>query len=298
MLRLTAKLLVDARAELGEGLQLFADGTMTWVDIPNGKVNELDRGQSREVHRFDHPVSKVLPWVHGYLVFGKEEVVGFNDLRQEILRVKLNSYDGNLRCSDGTVLPDGTVLIGLVEMNLEPNLGSLVRIERDWSIHTVVEGASIPNGTALAARGSSFFWTDSPTHQIREFDFDQSSGDISESRIWAELDPELGVPDGICSDTDGGCWIALWGGGSVIRINPSGRIDCQVDVGSRNVTSCAFDQDHNLIITTARATLEEDERDLRGAGGIWMVPSSQHRRQGLIPIRAKLAIPNSSAKEN
>jgi sugar lactone lactonase YvrE len=288
MLSLKAELLFDAQAELGEGLQLSPNGNMTWVDIERGEVHGIAAGATHCLHKMPHPVSKVLPWAHGYLVFGTEHVIGFNPLHQEILRFAVNPRDSNLRFSDGAVLPDGTVAVGIMDLGLAPKRGSLVRILHDWTIEPVLEGATIPNGIGLGPSRDELIWIDSPTQELTRFRFD-AAGQLVRSGTRAVIGRKLGVPDGLCVDSDGGCWVALWGGGKVIRINQSGEIDCEISVGCSNVTSCGFDQNDNLLITTATATLSAGDAILPGAGGIWVVPAELHLRHGLVPLQATLS---------
>lgn len=296
MLRLTARLVLDTHALLGEGLQLFPNGNLAWVDIEQGEVNVIEAGRTRLLRKFPHRVSKVLPWSEGYLVFGETEIYGFSDIHEELVRLEINKPGSNLRFSDGCVLPDGSVLIGIVDIDLAPGRGSLVRIAKDWSLTTLVSKATIPNGTAVLASSDAFFWVDSPTGQISKFKFDKRTGTIGAQEVFANIDPALGVPDGICTDQDGGVWVALWGGGKVLRLNSRGKIDCEISVDCKNVTSCAFSKDDNLVITTAAATLSGPEALQTGAGGIWMVPADAHGRRGLRPLRAQLDAPKSNAK--
>lgn len=279
---------LETRAELGEGLQLFPDGSLWWVDIPKGEVNQIIEGVSVNRHKFEHEVSKVLPWRHGYLVLGREFVHGFDVDNGEILRLRIHQDDSGLRCSDATVLPDGSVVFGSVDLELRPGVGSLQHISNDWEISRLIEGATIPNGIAVSPEKSEFVWVDSPTHQLLRFAISSSQSGFEQLGVFGAISPELGVPDGLTFDASGGIWVALWGGERVVRIDVSGEIDVVVEIGTRNPTSCAFDSQHNLVITTALATLTEQEAARPGAGGIWRVPAAEHGRRGLQPIVAQL----------
>ncbi len=199
MLSLKAELLFDSQAELGEGLQLFPNGNMTWVDIGRGEVHEVAADATHCLHKMSHPVSKVLPWVHGYLVFGTEHVIGFNEQHKEILRFAVNPRDSNLRFSDGSVLPDGTVAVGIMDLDLAPKRGSLVRILHDWSIELVLEGATIPNGIGLGPSRDELIWIDSPTQELTGFRFD-AAGQLVSSGTRAVIGKKLGVGFHECID--------------------------------------------------------------------------------------------------
>jgi sugar lactone lactonase YvrE len=61
------------------------------------------------------------------------------------------------------------------------------------------------------------------------------------------------VPDGLTVDADGGVWVAVWGGGAVLRHDPGGRVREALEVPAELVTSCAFGGPglDRLYITTA-----------------------------------------------
>jgi len=69
-----------------------------------------------------------------------------------------------------------------------------------------------------------------------------------------DLSSYPGVPDGMTIDTEGYLWIALYGGGKVLRVNPvDGEVTGQVEVPAQYTTSCTFGGSSltTLFITTA-----------------------------------------------
>jgi sugar lactone lactonase YvrE len=67
------------------------------------------------------------------------------------------------------------------------------------------------------------------------------------------IDPRAGVPDGSTVDSEGYVWTAHWGGWRVTRYAPDGRIDREIEMPVKNVTSCAFGGSNldTLFVTTA-----------------------------------------------
>jgi sugar lactone lactonase YvrE len=66
-----------------------------------------------------------------------------------------------------------------------------------------------------------------------------------------------GSPDGMCVDSAGNLWVAVWGGCEVRCYSPTGQQIAVVEVAAPNVTSVAFvgpDLDI-LLITTASEQL-------------------------------------------
>lgn len=80
---------------------------------------------------------------------------------------------------------------------------------------------------------------------------------MSNRKVFSDIKaPELGYPDGMCVDDQGGVWTARWSAGKVLRLNPeTGKVDVEIDMpNSWNVTCCIFGGDDldELYITTAR----------------------------------------------
>ena len=288
---LIAELMIDSRARLGEGLQLFPDGSLWWVDIPAGRVHRIRDGRSELVLKGSGEVAKVLPWDRGFLVFGREQVVGYDLNAGEMISFQVNSRESNLRCSDATVLPDGSVVFGTIDRQLAESSGSLMSLSPDWKPCVIESGLKIPNGLGVLPGDRAALFIDSASQTVFRFEIESSEArPLTNKTIYGEIDPKLGVPDGLAVDSEGGCWIALWGGGKVIRLNPSGEIDFEIDIPTPNPTSCAFDSDNNLWITSATETLVHVDLKARGAGGVWMVPAKNHGARGLTPHIARLKI--------
>jgi len=74
-------------------------------------------------------------------------------------------------------------------------------------------------------------------------------------------------------DVDDNVYIAIWGGGKVLKINPStGDLIATIKVpGAKNVTSCAFGGPdfHDLYITTSGE--EADPKQEPNAGALFKV---------------------------
>ena len=272
-----AELVADVGAELGEGVTLFPDGSLWWVDLLAGRTYRWHDGVNEEGPVFPHEVAKVLPGAEHPVLIGREYVQSWGPDREYLAPIA--SPSSHMRGSDAAVLPDGSLVFGVVDLDLRPNRGSL-RWLRSGEVTTIVDEATIPNGIAVMPDGRSVVWTDSPTNRLDLFDIHERQGLVNR-RPFAHIPTELGVPDGLCVDTEGGVWVAMWGGGTVIRVTDDGLIDAEVTIGVPHVTSCAFDADDALIVTTASVALgPEDRQRFPGAGGLFRVDRSVHGRRG------------------
>jgi sugar lactone lactonase YvrE len=271
------RLIYPFRAELGEGMHLFPDGDMRWVDLPNGRAYRWDSKGNHLWHTQREELSKVLPWCNGTILLSQTAIIFLNQENIEVERIKLHDEASNLRCSDSMVLPNGELLVGILDRDLTPNRSKLIQVKLDRSIVEIVPVASISNGIALLANGEQIVWADSPRKELEIFDFDQSTGSVSGRRTFAKLPDNIGLIDGICADASGGVWAALWAGSGVAYFDARGVLVEVVNFEAPNVTSCAFDNQDNLLITTGTATLTNEELErFPGAGGLWMIPQQEH----------------------
>ena len=271
------ELVLSSKATLGEGMNLFPDGRMRWVDLPNG-LSYIWDGTSNELwHSQREELSKVLPWRDGSILLSQTAIIFLDQTNNEVERIDLHNQESNLRCSDAVVLPNGEILVGILDRDLTPNRSRLIQVKLDRSVVEIVSIASISNGITILADGKTVAWADSPRKEIEIFDFDIYSGVVSNRRPFAKLPDGIGLVDGMCADKDGGVWAALWAGSGVAHFDKSGNLDEVVRFDSPNVTSCAFDRDENLIITTGTATLSSDQLErYPGAGGLWKIPKAEH----------------------
>ncbi len=287
---MTAELVEDVRATLGEGPSLFPDGNLRWVDIPEGNVFTRTREGSLLTAHYDYDVAKVLPWEHGYLALTARGVELVNTDGHTVLVSDITEGDSTLRCSDGTVLPSGGVAVGVVDKNLVPGRGRLVVIQPDGSITTIVDNATIPNGIDVHPSHTSMWWVDSPTQTVMRFEVDPDTGLPHTPTPWATVPSDLGIPDGLCADREGGLWVALWGGGCIIHFDRRGIHDQTIPVPVSHVTAVAFDSDDTLVVTSGTAVLTDEEKTrTRGAGGLWAITARHHGTKGLSPRTARLA---------
>jgi len=204
-----AELREPVRALLGEGPQLFPDGSLRWVDLLRGQVYIRTAGRSRLIATHPHEVSKVLPWSGGHLALTRAGLDAVTRDGVTAWSLDLTGGDDSLRCSDGTVLPDGTIAVGIVDRDLSPGRGQLVRVLSDGEIIRVVEHATIPNGIDVTPDGTALVWVDSPTRTLVRLAIDPHDGSLGAPRSWVVLPHEWGVPDGLCSDDRGGVWVAM-----------------------------------------------------------------------------------------
>jgi sugar lactone lactonase YvrE len=166
----------------------------------------------------------------------------------------------NNRFNDGKCDPRGRFLAGTMDMGeTDPN-GSLYSFNGQ-SVTKLFGNVTISNGLTWSPDYKTLYYIDTPTHEVKAFDYDMETGTIDNMRVVVQLSDSLGHPDGMTSDTQGNLWIAMWGGAQVTKWNPnSGQLLDRIPVPAKNVSCCVFggENRNELFITSARVGLYED----------------------------------------
>ena len=190
------------------------------------------------------------------------------------LGVLTNSDDG-IRFNDGKVGPDGAFWVGTMDKKCAPNAGNFYSVSEKFHSTLLIPNTSISNGMAWSSDKRTFYYIDSPSFEIRAFDFDLQNGSISNAFPVVQVPKDYGSPDGMCIDAEDMLWVAHWGGNCVRRWNPlTGKEIDKIDVPAPHVTSCCFGGKDlkTLYITTARSGLSEQQLiDFPLSGGLFSI---------------------------
>jgi len=178
------------------------------------------------------------------------------------------------RLNDGRADRAGRFWVGSMQSEMVDPEGSLYRIEPDLRVTRMIARILIPNSIAWSPDDRRFYFADSRRRAIWVFDFDLASGAISNRDVFAELDGDVGGPDGSCVDADGFLWNAQYRLARVVRYAPDGRVDRVVQIPTSNPTCCCFggDQLDTLYVTTASFRMSPERRAAEPlAGGLFAV---------------------------
>jgi sugar lactone lactonase YvrE len=278
MSTITAELVQDARAEIGEG-PVWDDrsGRLHWVDIRVGLVHRFSPGDGSDlVLDIGQPVGSVGLGAHGGLVMAVRDGFGLVPAAAERLEtvIEVEKELVNNRMNDGRCDPAGRFWAGTMSASQvhEPGAGSLYRLEQVGTSLVPVRvfgGLTVANGIDWSPDGRRMYYIDSPTQRVDMFDFDMETGAVSNRRPFVDIPQADGLPDGMVVDAEGGVWVALFRAAKVRRYAPSGAIDLEVEVPVTLVTSAAFGGADlgNLYITTARHRLTPEQRDQQTHAG-------------------------------
>ena len=161
-----------------------------------------------------------------------------------------------MRFNDGVIDQAGRYWAGTMNgpKIREPQAeGVLFRLDPDLTLHRMIEKVTIPNGMGFSVDGTIMYFTDSATGTISQYRYDRQTGQISDRKVFYRVEGN-GVPDGLAVDSTGCLWIAVCGGGKVLRVSPEGKLVGEIALPTRMITCPGF-AGYELFITSA----EEEE---------------------------------------
>jgi sugar lactone lactonase YvrE len=215
------------------------------VDILRGRVYRYritDDGELRVVRIYDVPgtVGAIAPIAgdEGWMLAAGR---GFVHLSPDGTARRLGEVaPAGTRMNDAACDAAGRFWAGTLAHDQRPGGGTLYRLDPDGHVEVVHDGLTISNGLGWSPDGRTMYLADSGPRLIHAFAFDAERGAISDSRVLVSVPEEVGAPDGLTVDGDGDLWVAIYGGGRVLRYSPEGVLRETLLVPAKQTTCCAF----------------------------------------------------------
>lgn len=263
----------EAKATLGEGPAWDAKtGTLYWLDIAEKRVH-IHRPDEDGFIQLDEMPGCLAPCKDGALIVAaRASILKLEPASGKQTLLASVSEPANNRFNDGKCDPVGRFLAGSMNMDEKTASGALYTFD-GTRVSRLLDGLQVSNGLAWSPDGITFYHTDTPTHQVKAYDYDLETGQIANPRMVIEVPKALGWPDGMTSDTHGNLWIAMWSGAQVTRWDPrTGTLLEQVPFPAKHVSSCAFGGEdlNELYVTSARRGLDQADLAAYSASGSLM----------------------------
>jgi len=152
-------------------------------------------------------------------------------------------------------------------------VGGIYRLDSDLACTRLDGGMICPNGPCWSPDGSTLYLSDSYGNAIFAYDYDVSSGDISNRRTFLSTTDSGGYPDGATVDAEGYLWSANFDAGSIRRITPEGVVDRVIELPVRWIASLTFGGDNHevLYVTTIGGEYDGARDDSPAAGGLFAI---------------------------
>jgi sugar lactone lactonase YvrE len=235
-------------------------GGLRFVDMFAGDVLTLGAdGGVRRLH-VGSLAAFVRPRRSGGYVVGLERGLGLAD-GPDAMPVPLPQMwtDTTVRMNEGGCDPEGNLYAGSMAWEKRPGAGSLYRVTPDGAVEVVEPAVTISNGIDFSPDGSLAYYNDTGTGRTDVFD--HRDGSLRHRRPFHDGDREDDHPDGLCVDSAGNVWVALYGAGLVRCYSPDGQVVHEVQLPASQVTACTLGGEdlRDLYVTTSRENREDPE---------------------------------------
>src|SRR5262249_1927885 len=186
--------------------------TLVWVDIMNNAVHVFDpaSGQDRSVD-VGQPVGAAGLRERGGLILALRDGFAVLDADLGDLHWVAHVEEDipSNRMNDGKCDAAGRFWAGTMAFAVTPGVASLYRLDPDYRVTRVLTNLTLSNGLDWSPDNRRMYYIDSRTQRVDAFDFDLTQGTLGERRTLVDLPREVGLPDGMTVDAEGGVWVAL-----------------------------------------------------------------------------------------
>ncbi|MFZ6677952.1 SMP-30/gluconolactonase/LRE family protein [Undibacterium sp. Tian12W] len=247
-----------------------------WVDIPAKTIWKLDARNGRLTSWLTtEMVACIALKQDGDFIAGMESGIFSLHLgesshaRQTHLAApaELMGSGTGMRFNDGRCDRQGRFWSGTMFMDMAAAkaIGNLYRYSTAQGLSApVVSNLLTQNGLAWSPDGKTMYLSDShPASQtIWAFDYDVEDGMPHNKRVFADMKPMAGRPDGAAMDVDGCYWICGNDGACLLRFTPAGRLDRTIALPMNKPAMCTFggpDMSTLLVSSIGAGKAEHDQ---------------------------------------
>jgi len=261
-----AEPVLASQNRLGEGpIWSIEEQSLYWVDIVAPAIHRFRPADGAHDHwPMPEHVGSLSMRNAGGLVVALKSGFGLFDPESGAVDMINDAEADQLdnRFNDGRCDRAGRFFAGSLTYSEDAPVGRLWRLDADHQATPILEGVTISNGLCWSPDGSIMYFVDTPTREIRAYEYDQENGTPSNPQVLVKTDEDGGWPDGSITDSEGCIWNAEWDGARVVRYTPDGKIDRVVEVPARRATCAAFGGPDlkTLYVTSAWDRMSPNER--------------------------------------
>lgn len=249
---------VRARADVGEGPVWNPETAgLHWVDILAGHIHTSDL-ETGATTTLTVPTSVGAAGRRVAGGFVAATAAGFAEVGDDgTFRPRVDLLPDGVRMNDAKCDRFGRLWAGSTALDFAAGQGALHVLDLDWTTRVVLDGLSLPNGIGWSPEDSVLYLVDTAERVVLAFDVDQATCALTHRRVLREFSGSTGIPDGLSVDAAGCLWVAMWGGGRLVRLAPDGEVLAELPVPVAQPSSCAFvgQRLDTLCVTSARGGL-------------------------------------------
>lgn len=222
--------LVTAQNRIGESpIWVPEEERLYWTDTEGSSVFSF-APRSGETRRFKltMPVTALVRRRGGGWVIVTKKGLAFWDAYANACEFIVDPVadSRSLAFNDGTADPAGRLIAGTMNFNeLTAPDGCLFALDTDLTLRQLDDNLCVANGIGFSPDGRTMYVSEQWNSVILAYDYDPATGDATHRRVFAEVDPDQGYPDGVVVDGNGYIWNGRWGGARIVRYTPEGEVD-------------------------------------------------------------------------
>lgn len=200
------------------------------------------------------------------VLFLKNEVVLFNLKTKNIRSLYHFNFSETIRTNDGKCDIEGKFWIGTMSDPPKKNMGNLFCLYKNnnqYLCKKILDNVTISNGLTWDYSSNYLYYIDTPKQKIIRYTI-QRQFELRNPKIIYSFENTKSYPDGMTIDSEGNLWVALWGNGSIINVQPeTGFVLNQVHLPAKWISSCFFGgKDQNkLLVTSAYPNDERNKKE-------------------------------------
>lgn len=259
-----------------------AERALYWVDIPARQLRRLTAGGAEESWPMPSEPGCMAPVESGGFVVALRDGIWRAPAWGAALEcvVPFDHDTAKFRFNDGKADPLGRFWAGTIyeprderraglfciDMRPDNGDGGRPRVTR------MAGDATTANGLAWSPDAKTLYWSDTPQHVIRKWDWEPASAAMGRCEVFHRFAPKPpgwtpgrpgygGRPDGAAVDVQGNYWCAMFEGQRLVKLSPAGELLEALEVPLRCPTMPCFGGDdlRTLFVTSARDQRPADE---------------------------------------
>jgi sugar lactone lactonase YvrE len=261
------------------------DEAFFWVDIPAGRIHRWTPANGASASwQLPEQVGCIARQTNGNMLAACESGIYSASLNADGPQVtKLASIEHPapaMRFNDGRCDRRGRLWVTtFMDRSDKQAVGGLFRYTPDGLSERLLDGFLTPNGMAFSPDNRTLYIADShaSVRKVWAIDFDIENGVLGERRVFIDMAPYAGRPDGAAVDTQGYYWVAGMDDGCIMRFTPQGELERIIRLPVRCPTMSAFGGTDmkSMLITSLRRPGAAGEHDTFGGSVLHIDPQAQ-----------------------
>jgi sugar lactone lactonase YvrE len=261
----------DERMLVGESAVWHAvESALYWVDIDGKSVHRLhpSSGKYSRWNTDTEPSAIAVDQDNNLVLATRAGFVYLNTTTGDIDDIAPAPYDTSIvRFNDGRTDPAGRFWVGTMYEPRDQQKAEMYVLDKGQLRLAWAGGMTNSNGLSFSPDGKTMYHSDTTSHRVDAYDYDVKTGTASNRRNLVTFSDDKkaadygGRPDGAAVDSEGNYWAAMFEGGRIVKLSPTGELLQEIELPVRCPTSVAFGGPdlRTLFVTSASKGRSNDE---------------------------------------